>query len=86
MKVATGVAGLLFGLLPALQATRHDLAHALKDEGGSQHPRRHRLRSALAITQVALSLALPVGVALIASYIPARRATRVDPLQALPHE
>src|SRR5262245_29727912 len=57
--------GLLFGLAPALQATRHDLARALKDEGGSQHPRRHRLRSALVIGQVALSLALLVAAGLL---------------------
>jgi predicted permease len=52
---------LLFGLLPALQATRQDLARALKDEGGSQSPRRLRLRSAIVIGQVALSLALLVA-------------------------
>ncbi len=57
--------GLLFGLAPALQATRHDLARALKDDGGSQHPRRHRLRSALVIGQVALSLALLVAAGLL---------------------
>jgi predicted permease len=57
--------GLLFGLLPALQATRHDLARALKDDGGSQSPRRHRLRGALVIGQVALSLALLVAAGLL---------------------
>jgi predicted permease len=56
--------GLLFGLLPALQATRQDLARALKDEGGSQSPRRW-LRSALVIGQVALSLALLVAAGLL---------------------
>jgi putative ABC transport system permease protein len=57
--------GLFFGLLPALQATRQELARALKDEGGSQSPRRLRLRSALVIGQVALSLALLVAAGLL---------------------
>ena len=57
----------LFGLLPALQATRADVLSALKDEGaavvgGSGH---NRLRRLLVVTQVALSLVLLVGAGLI---------------------
>ena len=73
--------GLLSGLLPALQATRHDLTRALKDEGASQRPRRQRLRSALVIGQVALSLALLVAAGLILrseSHI--RQGANFDPL------
>ncbi|MGH9854812.1 MAG: FtsX-like permease family protein, partial [Blastocatellia bacterium] len=61
----TLLTGLLFGLLPALQATRHNLVRGLKDEGGSRHPRRHRLRSALVVGQLALSLALLVAAGLL---------------------
>jgi predicted permease len=73
--------GLLSGLLPTLQATRHDLTRALKDEGASQRPRRQRLRSALVIGQVALSLALLVAAGLLLrseSHI--RQGANFDPL------
>ncbi len=72
--------GLLFGLLPAFQATRHDLARALKDEGGSQSPRRHWLRGALVIGQVALSLSLLVAAGLlIRSQSNVRQGANFDP-------
>src|SRR5262245_1429802 len=73
--------GLLSGLLPAFQATRHNLTRALKDDGASQRPRRQRLRSALVIGQVALSLALLTGAALLVrseSHI--REGSNFDPL------
>src|SRR5262245_41725488 len=74
--------GLLFGLLPALQATRQDLARALKDEGGSQSPRRLRLRSAIVIGQVALSLALLVAAGLLVrSESNIRQGANFDPRQ-----
>jgi putative ABC transport system permease protein len=78
----TLLTGLLFGLAPALQATRHDLVRALKDEGGSQSPRRHRLRSALVIGQVALSLALLVAAGLLVrSESHVRKGANFDPQQ-----
>jgi predicted permease len=55
----TGVAGLAFGLTPALQATRFDLTPALKDGGNIQlGGRRLSLRSALMLCQMAGSLTL----------------------------
>lgn len=55
--------GILFGLAPAIQATRPDLAPTLKDQatsvaGGWRHLRS---RKALVIAQVSLSLLLLVG-------------------------
>src|SRR5262245_53475619 len=76
--------GLFFGLLPALQATRPDLVRALKDEGGSQSQRRHRLRSTMVIGQVALSLALLVAAGLLVrseSHI--RQGANFDPQQVV---
>jgi putative ABC transport system permease protein len=53
--------GLLFGLLPAWQATKADLAQALKNDASFGGAHRSRLKSGLIVLQVALSLALLVG-------------------------
>ncbi|HLM97800.1 MAG TPA: ABC transporter permease [Bryobacteraceae bacterium] len=56
----TGLAGIAFGLAPALQATRTDLTPALK-EGGRVQLRRYRklsLRNGLVVCQMAASLTL----------------------------
>jgi predicted permease len=58
VSVATGV---LFGLLPALQATRTDLVSALKDEMALGGYRRSWLKSGLIVLQVALSFVLLIG-------------------------
>jgi putative ABC transport system permease protein len=56
--------GLVFGLVPALQATRVDFHSTLK-EGAAGGAARQRARSALVVAQVALSLVLLVGVGLL---------------------
>jgi macrolide transport system ATP-binding/permease protein len=55
------VAGLLFGLLPALQATGTDLISALKDEMHVGRLERSWLKNGLIVFQIALSLALLIG-------------------------
>lgn len=61
----TGIAGLAFGLAPALQATRPDVASTIKDESvGAGRGRAVSLRGSLVVVQVAVSLVLLVGSAL----------------------
>src|SRR5712692_7764507 len=62
----TILTGIIFGLVPALQTTKPNIAGTLKDQagavvGGGGH---HRLRKALVIAQVTLSLLLLVGAGL----------------------
>jgi predicted permease len=61
------VTGLLCGLVPALRATRVDLAHVLRDGGrGATTGLGHdRFRRSLVATEIALSFALLVGTALL---------------------
>jgi predicted permease len=58
--------GLLFGIFPALHATRPDLLSILKGQSGQPSGARGaaRFRTSLATTQIALSMALLVGAGL----------------------
>jgi len=60
--IAVG-AGILFGLAPALHATRGNLREALGDgsRGGTASRKRKRLRSVFVVGQMALALALLTG-------------------------
>ena len=61
------VTGIVFGLVPALQATRFDLHDSLK-EGGKNiggGAGGHRVRNLFVVTQVALALVLLVGAGLL---------------------
>jgi putative ABC transport system permease protein len=60
--------GVLFGLVPALQSARPNLNETLRDagaRGASAGRARQRLRSGLVVGEVALSLVLLVGAALL---------------------
>lgn len=75
----TVLTGLSFGLVPALQASKPNLNEILKESGrGSGDGRRNqRIRSALIVTEVAMSLILLVGAGLVTkSFI---LVNRVDP-------
>jgi len=64
VSVGTGV---LFGLIPAFQASRADLSGALKEGSGRSGTgaRQNRARSFLVVAEVALALVLLVGAALL---------------------
>jgi putative ABC transport system permease protein len=61
------VTALVFGLVPALHASRRDLVEPLRDSGKGTTGgfRRGRLRDAVVVLEVALSLALLVGAGLL---------------------
>jgi predicted permease len=76
--VISVAAGLLFGLAPALKATRSDVAGTLKSEtAGAGHAGRLSLRNGLVVVQVAVSFLLLVGAGLFLRTFIATQA--VDP-------
>jgi predicted permease len=75
LSVTTGV---LFGLMPALRASRIDVVDAIKEDGAgvAGGRSRSRFRSGLVVAQVALSLVLLVSAGLLLKSL--RTAQRLD--------
>ncbi len=58
--------GIIFGLAPAIQATRPNLAGCMKEGGrGASSGSRHQARAALVVTEVALAFVLLTGAGLL---------------------
>lgn len=74
--VVSLITGISFGLLPALQSSRPDLVPGLKDEKSMGGFHRSRLRNALVVAQVALSLVLLVCAGLVVRSLQVAQKTR----------
>lgn len=75
--LATMGAAMLFGLLPAVQASKAELADALKDRGPSGAAGRRVVREGVIVAEVALSVVLLIGAGLmVRSFV---ELSRVDP-------
>ncbi len=61
----TLLAGLLFGLVPALHAARPDLMSSLRTSGRESGHRGHLLRDGLVVAELALAVVLLVGAGLL---------------------
>ncbi len=62
--IVSVVTGVLFGLVPALQATKIDLTSALKDAASQSGVRRSWLRNSLVVAQISVSLLLLIAAGL----------------------
>ena len=65
--IVSVISGLAFGILPAFRATDGSLAGALREggRGGSDGPARGRLRNAIVVGELALSVTLMIGAGLL---------------------
>jgi putative ABC transport system permease protein len=65
--IVSVISGLAFGIIPAFRATDGSLASALREggRGGSDGPSRGRLRNAIVVGELALSVTLMIGAGLL---------------------
>jgi putative ABC transport system permease protein len=65
MIVVTTIAGIIFGLAPALQSSRFNLNNALKSDRRGGGLSKHRLRQGVVIGEIALATVLVIGAGLL---------------------
>ena len=75
--IASTIAGVLFGLVPALNASRLDQYTALRERGTRSSGSRHRTQGVFVVVEIALALVLLVGAGLMIRSLTA--ALSVDP-------
>ena len=84
VSIATGI---IFGLLPALRASRADLSGTLRESGGLSGGglRHNKARAVLVVTEVGLALVLLIGATLLIRTFVALRSVNpgFDPQQVL---
>src|SRR5213596_485494 len=76
-RASRAASGLLFGIVPSLQATKPNLAQALHESGRAVAGGNRRLRSALVVIEVTLALLLACGAGLMMRSF--ARLNAVDP-------
>ncbi|HVX38288.1 MAG TPA: ABC transporter permease [Gemmatimonadaceae bacterium] len=75
--LVTFATGVVFGLVPALAASRRDLASALRSDSAGVGDRRERSRNVFVTAQLAMSVLLLVSAGLFLRAL--ERASRIDP-------
>jgi predicted permease len=77
--VVSIIAGMAFGIVPAFRATDGSLDQALREGGrsGSDGPARGRLRNAIVVGELALSVTLMIGAALLVKSYRALASTKL---------
>jgi macrolide transport system ATP-binding/permease protein len=75
--VLSCASSLVFGFIPALRASKVDLAGVMKDDLSPRGGSRGRMRGALVVAQVAVSLLLLVGAGLVVRSLEAARTANV---------